>query len=174
MNFRITSLLGTLLLAARAPGATALVGWVMYSPPAAPPLAVALGHSLLNYSVPLLLLELFRFLAMEGGLGERVFSVAEAQAEPEVQPDGVSDDLGGESISGPDGHGIDKLHLQEGQYRILYRDCSSLSVLPDVESWRTIHVEDGKTYVVESSEAGQYDRFVCHHFSIQEAFGVAR
>ena len=71
-------------------------------------------------------------------------------------------------------HGFDKLHLKEGHYRILYRECSSLNFLPDVESWRTIHVEDGKTYVVESSEAGQYDRFVCHHFSIQEAFGAAR
>ena len=74
----------------------------------------------------------------------------------------------------PDARGIDKLHLQEGHYRILYRDCSSLTFLPDVESWRTVHVKDGKTYVVESSEVGEYNRFVCHDFSIHEASDAAR
>jgi len=74
----------------------------------------------------------------------------------------------------PGVRGIDKLHLREGHYRILYRDCSSLNFLPDVESWRTVHVEDGKTYVVESSEVGQYNHFVCYDFSIHEAFDAAR
>ena len=32
-------------------------------------------------------------------LSEEVFDVLEAQAEPEVEPDGVGEDIGGEAIS---------------------------------------------------------------------------